>query len=122
MSVTLYGIANCDTVKKARKWLDAAGIDYAFHDYKKAGVPEAALRRWVARAGWEAVLNRRGTTFRKLPESETADLDATRAVALMCAHSSAIKRPVLEHGADGLLIGFAEPEWAAALLDEGRAA
>lgn len=115
MTITLYGIANCDTVKKARKWLDAAGIEHAFHDYKKAGVPEAALRRWVEREGWERLLNRRGTTFRKLPESETAELDTGRAVALMSTHSSTIKRPVLEHGADGLLVGFDEQAWADAL-------
>lgn len=121
MTVTLYGISNCDTVRKARKWLDAAGIAHSFHDYKKAGVPDAALRRWVGRAGWERVLNRRGTTFRKLDPAQTADLDAGRAVALMLAHSSTIKRPVVEYGADGLLIGFDETAWAAALAQKGKA-
>lgn len=114
-AVMLYGIPNCDTVKKARRWLDARGIAYDFHDYKKAGVPEAALRSWVEREGWERLLNRKGTTFRKLDAAATADLDAGRAVALMLAHSSTIKRPVLAYAADGLLIGFDEEAWAAAL-------
>lgn len=102
---TLYGIPNCDTVKKARGWLAEHGIAYAFHDYKKAGVPEAELRRWVERLGWEALLNRAGTTFRALPEADKAGLDADRAIAIMLAHPSAIKRPVLESG-DMLLAGF----------------
>ncbi|WP_174279338.1 arsenate reductase [Sphingomonas bacterium] len=105
MTVTLHGIRDCDTVKKARAWLDAAGVAYAFHDYKTAGVPEQALRTWVDRLGWESLLNRAGTTFRKLPDADKADLDAPRAVSLMLAHSSAIRRPVLVHG-DALLVGF----------------
>jgi Spx/MgsR family transcriptional regulator len=114
MSVTLYGIPNCDTVKKARKWLDEKGIGYAFHDYKKQGADPAKLRRWVDEAGWETVLNRRGTTFRKLDDADKADLDAARAVALMEAHPSAIKRPVVECPG-GLLVGFDPAEWETAL-------
>ncbi|OWK28648.1 ArsC family reductase [Sphingomonas mucosissima] len=99
MTIIVYGIANCDTVRKARAWLDAHHVTYRFHDYKKAGVDSAALGRAVDRLGWEKVLNRQGTTFRKLPESERADLDRSRAMAIMQAHPSAIKRPLLEHGA-----------------------
>ena len=112
MDVTLYGIPNCDTMKKARTWLDQAGIAYRFHDYKKAGVVETDLRRWVDRLGWETVLNRAGTTFRKLPEAERTDLDADKAVALMLAQPSMIKRPMLEAG-DELLAGFAPDRYAA---------
>lgn len=115
----LYGIANCDTVKKARHWLDGEGHAYAFHDYKKAGVPEARLRGWVERLGWETVLNRAGQTFRKLPDADKADLDADRAVALMLAHPSAIKRPILEQG-DTLLAGFAPERYAGALTVGGE--
>ncbi|RVQ66970.1 ArsC family reductase [Croceicoccus ponticola] len=114
MSATLYGIPNCDTVKKARQWLDAHGIDHAFHDYKKQGVPEAALRKWVADKGWEVLLNRRGTTFRRLDDADKADIDADKAIALMLAHPSTIKRPVVEHDG-GLLVGFDEADWEGAL-------
>ena len=86
MSATLYGIRNCDTVKKARAWLDANGVAYDFHDYKVAGIDEARLRRWAGEAGWEKVLNRAGTTFRKLPAADKADLDEDKAVTLMLAH------------------------------------
>lgn len=110
----LYGIPNCDTVKKARAWLDVHGRAHAFHDYKKAGVPEERLRAWVARLGWEAVLNRAGQTFRKLPNADKADLDAGRATALMLASPSAIRRPILEDG-DTLLAGFSADRYAAAL-------
>lgn len=113
MSVTLYGIPNCDTVKKARAWLDARGVAYAFHDYKKAGADPAKLARWCAVAGWDKVLNRAGTTFRKLPEADRTGLDADCAVALMAAQPSCIKRPVVEHPG-GLLVGFKPDEWAAA--------
>jgi arsenate reductase len=114
LTVTLYGIPNCDTVKKARNWLDAQGIGYTFHDYKKQGADAGKLAKWVAEAGWEKVLNRAGTTFRKLPEADRADLDAARAVKLMEANPSCIKRPVVEHPG-GLLVGFKEAEWQAAL-------
>ncbi len=101
----IYGIKNCDTMKKARVWLDAAGIAYQFHDYKTAGVDPARLRDWVARAGWERVLNRAGTTFRQLPDADKQGIDADKAITLMLANPSMIKRPVLESG-DALLIGF----------------
>jgi arsenate reductase (glutaredoxin) len=114
MTVSLYGIPNCDTVKKARLWLDEHNVAYAFHDYKKAGVPEAALRGWVDRLGWEAVLNRAGTTFRKLPDADKAELDAEKAIALMLANPSTIKRPVLVQG-DTLLAGFTPDTYLAAV-------
>ena len=114
MTLTLYGIRSCDTVKKARAWLDAAGIGYDFHDYKTQGVDRARLEGWVARLGWEVVLNRAGTTFRKLPDADKAGLDAERAVALMCAQPSMIKRPVVEAG-ETLLVGFKPAEWEKAL-------
>ncbi len=114
MSVTVYGIPNCDTVKKARVWLDANAIAHTFHDYKKAGADAAKLEQWVAQAGWEKVLNRAGTTFRKLPEADKADLDADKAVRLMAANPSCIKRPVVEHPG-GLLVGFKPDEWQSAL-------
>jgi Spx/MgsR family transcriptional regulator len=114
MSVTLYGIPNCDTVKKARAWLDARGIAHAFHDYKKAGADPARLAGWIENAGWEKVLNRAGTTFRKLPEADRADLDAAKAITLMTAHPSCIKRPIVEHPG-GLLVGFDAARWEEAL-------
>lgn len=114
MASTLYGIKNCDTVKKARAWLDAKGVDYDFHDYKSAGIDEARLRSWVGEFGWEKVLNRAGTTFRKLPEAARADLDADKAVALMLAQPSMIKRPMLDLG-DRRLLGFKADEYARAL-------
>lgn len=114
MMITLYGIPNCDTVKKARTFLGAAGVAHDFHDYKKAGVPADALARWVARWGWEAVLNRAGTTFKALPEADKAGLDADKAMALMLTNPSMIKRPIVE--ADGMaLIGFKVDAWTEAL-------
>lgn len=114
--VILYGISNCDTVKKARAFLVAAGTACEFHDYKKAGVPADALARWVARWGWEAVLNRAGSTFRALPDADKAGLDAQTAMALMRANPSLIKRPILEgDGVEGdgvALIGFRPEQWA----------
>ena len=98
MAIILYGIPNCDTVKKARVWLDGRGVGYDFHDYKKAGIDEARLRAWVAELGWESVLNRAGTTFRKLPEADREGIDADKAVALMLAQPSMIKRPMLDLG------------------------
>lgn len=118
MSITLYGIPNCDTVKKARGWLDGLGLAYRFHDYKKAGIAPEKLREWVAARGWEAILNRTGPTFRNLPESDRTGLDADTAIAVMCAHTSAIKRPVVEYGHEdgaGLLVGFDPQEWSTAL-------
>jgi arsenate reductase len=114
LTITLYGIPNCDTVKKARAWLDAQGAAYTFHDYKKAGADPAKLAEWAERAGWEKVLNRAGTTFRKLPDTDKNDLDAAKAVRVMVANPSAIKRPIVEHPG-GLLVGFKPDEWTAAL-------
>lgn len=114
MSLILYGIPNCDTVKKARTWLEARGIAYTFHDYKKAGANAAKLAEWCAAAGWDKVLNRAGTTFKKLPDADKADLDRAKAVQVMAANPSCIKRPIVEHPG-GLLVGFKEAEWAAAL-------
>jgi hypothetical protein len=114
MTITLYGIHNCDTVKKARAWLDGSGIAYTFHDYKKAGVDPAKLQAWIAAVGWEKVINRAGPTFRKLPDADKSGLDADKAVAVMVANTSCIKRPVVEHPG-GLLVGFNLAEWAAAL-------
>ncbi|UZK66131.1 ArsC family reductase [Sphingomonas sp. M1-B02] len=115
MPLTLYGIKNCDTIKKARAWLDANAIAYDFHDYKVAGVDPARLEHWVAAEGWEKILNRAGTTFRKLPDADKQELDAGKAIKLMLAQPSMIKRPVVEHDG-GLLIGFAPDRYAAALL------
>lgn len=105
MRTTIYGIANCDTMKKARAWLASNDVEYTFHDYRKSGVDTALLARAVERLGWEKVLNRQGTTFRKLPEEDRTGLDAARALALMTAHPSAIKRPLLIH-ADVIEAGF----------------
>lgn len=114
MSVTVYGISNCDTVKKARKWLEQNGVAYTFHDYKKSGVPGEKIGDWVILEGWETILNRSGTTFRKLDEVLRTDIDSDKAVMLMKAHPSMIKRPIVEHD-DGILVGFHGPTWADAL-------
>ena len=106
--VTIHGIKNCDTMKKARAWLDAHGVAHDFHDYKVAGINAATLQAWIARVGWEVLLNRAGTTFRKLPDADRADLTEARAIALMLAQPGMIKRPVLDDGAV-LLVGF-KPE------------
>ena len=111
MTATLYGIRNCDTMKKAWTWLDQHGVAYDFHDYKKSGIDRAKLEDWVRAVGWERLLNRSGTTFRKLPEAERQGLDADKAIGLMLAQPSMIKRPVLE--ADGkLLVGFRPEDYA----------
>ena len=111
MPVTLYGIKNCDTMKKARAWLDAEGVTYAFHDYKAEGIDRPRLEAWIGAVGWETLLNRAGTTFRKLPEADKADLDERKALALMLDQPSMIKRPVLD--LDGrLLVGF-KPDYYA---------
>ena len=112
MTLTVYGIKNCDTIKKARAWLEAHGIGYDFHDYKIAGIDEARLRGWAAELGWEKLLNRAGTTFRKLPDADKTGLDADKAVALMLAQPSMIKRPVLDLG-EKRLVGFDPAAWAA---------
>jgi arsenate reductase len=113
MTITLYGIKACDTMKKARAWLEAAGVAYAFHDYKVAGAPPDKLATWAREAGWETLLNRAGTTFRGLPDADKADLNEARALALMAANPSLIKRPVLE-GAGPLLVGFKPERYGAA--------
>lgn len=114
MSVTMYGIPNCDTIKKARVWLDAHGVPFAFHDYKKVGADAALLAAWADAVGWDVLLNRAGTTFRKLPEAEREGLDRDRAIALMLAQPSMIKRPVLVHDG-GIEVGF-KPDLYAALF------
>ena len=110
---TIYGIKACDTMKKARTWLDERGVKYQFHDYKLSGIDRDHLEAWCKKAGWETVLNRAGTTFRKLPDDQKADLNERRAIALMLEQPSMIKRPVLEKGAK-LLVGFKPAEYQAA--------
>ena len=112
--VTIYGIKNCDTMKKARAWLDAHKIAYAFHDYKAAGIERAALERWTKQAGWEVLLNRAGTTFRALPDATKAGVTEKQAIALMLEQPSMIKRPVLEVVGHKLLVGFKPEAYAAA--------
>ena len=106
--VTIHGIKACDTMKKAFDWLGAHGVAYRFHDYKTAGIDTATLEGWAAKVGWEVLLNRAGTTFRKLPDADKTGLDQGRAIALMAAQPSMIKRPVLAIG-DRLIVGF-KPE------------
>jgi len=108
MSVTIYGIKACDTMKKARDWLDGQGVAYAFHDYKVAGIDRGSLERWGDALGWEAVLNRAGTTFRKLSAADKQDLDAGKAIDLMLAQPSMIKRPILD--IDGRLTAGFKPD------------
>jgi arsenate reductase len=115
VTVTIYGIKNCDTMKRARQWLDINGISYAFHDYKADGIDRPHLDRWVKELGWETVLNRAGTTFRKLDEADKQGLDAEKAIALMQAQPSMIKRPILDLGDGRLLAGFKPDAYAAAL-------
>jgi Spx/MgsR family transcriptional regulator len=113
LPATLYGIRNCDTMKKAWTWLDQKGVAYDFHDYKKQGIDRARLEAWAQRVGWEKLLNRAGTTFKKLPEADKQGIDEEKAIALMQAQPSMIKRPVLE--ADGrLLVGFKPADYEAA--------
>lgn len=114
MTITMYGIKNCDTIKKARLWLEGRGIDYVFHDYKASGIDWERLAAWCAEHGWEKLLNRAGTTFRKLAEAEQRDLDADKAIALMIAQPSTIKRPVLDVGGRRL-VGFKPDQYEAAL-------
>ena len=112
--IHVFGIPNCDTVKKARTWLDGRGIAYVFHDYKKEGADPAKLAAWSDAVGWEVLLNRRGTTFRALSDADKADIDRDKAIRLMQASPSLIKRPVVEHDR-GLLVGFDPAGWEAAL-------
>lgn len=115
-NITVYGIANCDSVKKARAWLTAQGLPYQFHDFKKQGVPAERLAAWMAAVGWERLLNRQGTTWRKLePTQQQTVVDATSASALLLQHSSAIKRPVVEWQRGNSLtttVGFDAAQWA----------
>ncbi len=113
MSIDFYGIPNCDTVKKARVWLAERGLEYTFHDYKKEGADPARLYAWADAVGWEALLNRSGTTFRKLDEADKAGIGHEKALVLMTKQPSLIRRPVAEHPG-GLLVGFKQPEWEAA--------
>ena len=114
MTVRMYGIRNCDTVRKTRAWLEANGVAYDFHDYKAAGIDETRLRAWAKELGWERLLNRSGTTFRKLPDAEKEDVDENRAVDLMLAQPSMIRRPVLDLG-DRRLVGFDSDAYREAL-------
>jgi len=120
LPITIYGIKNCDTMKKARAWLDKRGVDYAFHDYKASGIERDRLEQWSKKVGWETLLNRAGTTFRKLPDKDKTDLDARKAVALMLAQPSMIKRPVLDLGGGKLLVGFTPEVYGEAVAARGR--
>ena len=111
--VTIHGIKACDTMKKARAWLDGHGVAYGFHDYKAVGIDRATLEAWSAKVGWETLLNRSGTTFRGLPETDKQGLDEAKAIGLMLAQPSMIKRPVLDVGGK-LLVGFKPEQYAAA--------
>ena len=111
MAITIYGIKNCDTMKKARTFLDKKGVDYAFHDYKVSGIEKTKLEGWAKKAGWETLLNRAGTTFRKLSEKEKTGVTEKKAIALMVEQPSMIKRPVLELPGGKLLVGFKPEEY-----------
>jgi arsenate reductase (glutaredoxin) len=113
LSITIYGIKNCDTMKKARAWLDKNGVVYAFRDYKTQGIARERLERWEKEVGWEVLLNRAGTTFRKLPDGDREGIDEKKAIALMVAQPSMIKRPVLDVGGS-LLVGFKPDRYEAA--------
>ena len=108
-SATIYGIKNCETMNKARAWLDKHGVDYAFHDYKTAGIDRERLEKWSKKVGWETLLNRASMTFRKLPDKDKAQVDEKKAIALMLEQPSMIKRPVLDLGGGKLVVGF-KPE------------
>ena len=114
-SITIYGIKNCDTMKKVRAWLEKHGVDHIFHDNKTEGIDRERLEQWCKKVGWETLLNRAGTTFRKLPETERANVDAGKAMKLMLEQPSMIKRPVLELGGGKLLVGFAPENYRATL-------
>ncbi|MEH6757589.1 MAG: ArsC family reductase [Parasphingorhabdus sp.] len=108
----MYGISNCDTVKKARNWMERNGINYVFHDYKKSGITKDLLELWVMQVGWEPLLNKRGTTFKKLPDMMKENIDENTAIMLMVESPSMIKRPVLEHG-EALVVGFKAADYEA---------
>jgi len=115
MAITIYGIKNCDTMKKARAWLDDHGVKYTFHDYKTAGIERARLETWARKSGWEMLLNKAGTTFRKLPDADKEGLTEAKAIKLMLAQPSVIKRPVLELAGGKILVGFKPETYAAAV-------
>ena len=117
MPITIYGIKNCDTMKKARAWLDKHGVAYAFHDYKTQGIARERLERWEKKVGWESLLNRAGTTFRKLPDKDKTGIDANKALTLMLAQPSMIKRPVIELGGGKVLVGFSSELYSQSLAD-----
>ena len=112
--LTIYGIKNCDTMKKAMRWLDEQQLPYTFHDYKKSGIDAEILQQWVAAVSWEVLVNTRGTTWRRLPDEDKAHLDADKAIAIMQANTSVIKRPVLTNG-EQILVGFDANKWTALL-------
>ncbi len=112
MPITIYGIKNCDTMKKARTWLDKKRVAYDFHDYKTDGIERARLEGWTKKAGWETLFNRAGTTFRKLPDKDKDGITEKKAIALMLAQPSMIKRPVLELSSGKLLVGFSPETYA----------
>jgi arsenate reductase len=115
LPITIYGIKNCDTMKKARAWLDKHGVECGFHDYKTAGIDRERLEAWSKKVGWETLLNRAGTTFRKLPDKDKTGIDVKKAIALMLAQPSMIKRPVLDLGRGKLLVGFAPEAYREAI-------
>jgi arsenate reductase len=121
LPTTIYGIKNCDTMKKARAWLDGHGVAYDFHDYKSEGIAKDKLKRWSDQLGWETLLNRAGTTFRKLPDDDKQGLNERKALALMLAQPSMIKRPVLEMGAK-LLVGFKPEIYVKEMVSSSRSA
>ena len=118
MAITIYGIKNCDTMKKARAWLDGKGVAYGFHDYKTAGIDKDRLKIWSDKVGWETLLNRAGTTFKKLPDADKEGLTERKALALMLAQPSMIKRPVLDLGRGKTIVGF-KPEIYEAVVSKG---
>lgn len=119
LAITIYGIKSCDTMKKARTWLAAHDVPHEFHDYKAAGIDRARLEKWCGEVGWETLLNRAGTTFRKLPDADKAGLDEAKAIELMLAQPAMIKRPVLDLGGE-LLVGF-NPQAYASSVRTGKA-
>jgi arsenate reductase len=115
VATVIYGIKNCDTMKKARAWLDKRGVNYSFHNYKTAGIEREKLERWAKKAGWEKLINRSGTTFKKLPDKDKAGLSEKKAISLMLIQPSMIKRPVIELGGGKLLVGFDPEQYSATL-------
>jgi len=108
--ITMYGISNCDTIKKARRWLDQEQVSYHFHNYKTAGIETELLQQWVEQVGWEVLLNKRGTTWRRLPDEQKSGIDSPKAIALMSEHTSMIKRPLLIFN-DNIEVGFSEQRY-----------